>query len=319
MQYQPSKAKTLTFLIISVAIFLGLFLLGTFLDLQISQALTVNSLTAGEYYSHSLFALGFEIFGSCPIWLALALAFLLATSMTAKRENLPKWQKWAICICTAVTAWVVLLEMTKDIFYYLLEHLEALDFFNQPMVKTAQIFFATVIWVLFLLCLKNCKNDQKLWRFALVIVCSCALYILVGLIKTPVGRVRFRTISVLGDLSLYTPWYKINGSQAFDGLPGDCCKSFPSGHTFSAGMVFLLLCLPDLFDFAKKKWFQVILWVVSISYTLTVGVSRIVAGAHYLTDVVFSMGLSLFGVLLFREIFLTGFANLKALNKKRRE
>ena len=51
-------------MVFSSLIFLGLFLLGTFLDLQISQALTVNSLTAGEYYSHSLFALGFESWGT---------------------------------------------------------------------------------------------------------------------------------------------------------------------------------------------------------------------------------------------------------------
>ena len=59
------------------------------------------------------------------------------------------------------------------------------------------------------------------------------------------------------------------------------------------------------------------MWTVSLSYVSAVALARIIAGAHYLTDVTFSFGLALFGVLFFRELFLTDFANLKILFKNK--
>ena len=61
--------------------------------------------------------------------------------------------------------------------------------------------------------------------------------------------------------------------------------SFPSGHTCSAGIIYSLICMPYVFTkFNTKKW-KVFWYVVPVFYTGIVGLSRIVVGAHFLSDV----------------------------------
>ena len=89
------------------------------------------------------------------------------------------------------------------------------------------------------------------------------------------GRVRFRDLLAAGSNDAFTPWYVING------LNGN--KSFPSGHTAGAGMSYLLMLLPFVF----KKWEnkkQLCFWVPFV-YTSVVAFTRLVMGAHYLSDV----------------------------------
>lgn len=84
---------------------------------------------------------------------------------------------------------------------------------------------------------------------------------LVSLIKTPVGRARFRAMNYLfggDDFSLFTRWIKANGARdlllkAQGVAVHDSCKSFPSGHTYSAATVYVLLGLPHLFPFWNKN------------------------------------------------------------------
>ncbi len=90
------------------------------------------------------------------------------------------------------------------------------------------------------------------------------------------GRVRFRDLLAAGSYDAFTPWYKING------INGN--KSFPSGHTAYCCTMFLTypLCLA----FEKLKKFAPFMFAFSAAYVILVAVSRLVAGAHYLTDVV---------------------------------
>ena len=89
------------------------------------------------------------------------------------------------------------------------------------------------------------------------------------------GRVRFRDLLSQGSYDAFTPWYVING------ITGN--KSFPSGHTAGAGMSFLLMLFPFAFDGWKNKK-QLCFWLPFV-YTGTVAFTRLVMGAHYLSDV----------------------------------
>ena len=122
MQYQPTKAKTLIFILVSVAIFALLFVVGTFYDFQISQRLTKNSLSEGQYYTDNFFALCFKTIGSAPIWLALSIAFTLVTVMVAK-SDLRIWIKWCVCVLSSIASWIVLKEMTTDVLTFALQPL----------------------------------------------------------------------------------------------------------------------------------------------------------------------------------------------------
>ena len=70
--------------------------------------------------------------------------------------------------------------------------------------------------------------------------------------------------------------------------------SFPSGHTQSAGGLFLGLARQS-----KRLWFILVCSVL----VLLVGLSRMYLGVHYLADVLVSLGTSLLMVLLFAPLF----------------
>ncbi len=89
------------------------------------------------------------------------------------------------------------------------------------------------------------------------------------------GRVRFRDLLADGSYEAFTPWYIING------INGN--KSFPSGHTAGAGMSYLLMLFPFVFNKFKDKK-QLCFWIPCV-YTSIVAFTRLVMGAHYLSDV----------------------------------
>ena len=92
------------------------------------------------------------------------------------------------------------------------------------------------------------------------------------------GRVRFRDLLAAGSWDAFTPWYHINGLTYN--------KSFPSGHTASAGMCYLIMLLPLVFKKLQDK--KLLCFAVPLIYTSIVGFTRLVMGAHYLSDI--SMG-----------------------------
>lgn len=98
---------------------------------------------------------------------------------------------------------------------------------------------------------------------------------LVEIIKILWGRVRFRDLVAAGSYDAFTPWYHINGTNGN--------KSFPSGHTAGAGMSYLLMTLGYLSKRSEKR--AGIYFFISLIYTSAVAYSRLVLGAHYLSDV----------------------------------
>ena len=96
---------------------------------------------------------------------------------------------------------------------------------------------------------------------------------LVNLLKLLWGRTRFRDLDAA--YTQFTAWYHPNGNT------GD--HSFPSGHTGSAGMSYLLMLLPFVSDFWRRHR-RLAFWL-AFCYTATVAATRLIMGAHYLSDV----------------------------------
>lgn len=96
---------------------------------------------------------------------------------------------------------------------------------------------------------------------------------IINLLKMVWGRVRFRDLT--DGYGAFTAWYVINGNT------GD--HSFPSGHTGSAGVTYFLMFLP----FVSEKWQKRAYWCFAAAflYTSVVAATRLVMGAHYLSDV----------------------------------
>lgn len=84
----------------------------------------------------------------------------------------------------------------------------------------------------------------------------------------------------------FMPWWQ-TGSQLKDtlvaaGVAAEEFKSFPSGHTGNAAVLILLGLLPQLNGRLEKK--KPLLLGIGFGWTALVALSRIIMGAHYLTD-----------------------------------
>ena len=89
------------------------------------------------------------------------------------------------------------------------------------------------------------------------------------------GRVRFRDLITEPDYASFTAWYHPNGANGN--------RSFPSGHTAGAAMSFLAMYLPYLSDQCGQK--KLLCYILPLIYTAVVAYTRLVMGAHYLSDV----------------------------------
>lgn len=96
---------------------------------------------------------------------------------------------------------------------------------------------------------------------------------LIDLMKGMWGRVRFRSMEA--PYADFTPWYILNG---FNGN-----HSFPSGHTAGAGVSYQMMLLPYVSEKCRKH--KTALFVTAFVFTSVVAFTRLVMGAHYLSDV----------------------------------
>ncbi|HDZ18234.1 hypothetical protein LCGC14_1555890 [marine sediment metagenome] len=107
------------------------------------------------------------------------------------------------------------------------------------------------------------------------------------------GRIRFRDLASFAD---FTPWFLPPG-------PTSHGSSFPSGHTSMSFMVLPLLIL--IRDYQWKNPKKIVLTVIVTGWAIFVGLSRIVAGAHFASDVLFSAGMaSVVTILMYRRLYL---------------
>lgn len=106
------------------------------------------------------------------------------------------------------------------------------------------------------------------------------------------GKYSPLTSAMIGktDFSAFTPWYKIGDDMGIYSR----ADSFPSGHTVYSCTPLLAYFLCTAFEKIKKAAPAVL--CVSFTYTAVMGYTRMIAGAHYLTDVA---GAALFGYTFF--------------------
>ncbi len=330
------KAKTIISVVAFILVFVALILVATFFDFQISGILTKGILADGEYFATDFLGVMLEAVGCIPIYLMIAFALCVLFWSCLKVWNKKPLNIICAVICgigVVVACWFAI----KDSVGYIFEHtlartgditgnLEALDKFeHSAAVYGVEVVFALIMGALAILATMHFKPDtlKKLLRFVLATACAMLLAnLLIMIIKDPVGRMRFRAInSTLGAglieegvVKGYTPWYIANGQPSSDILDifrntygvKDAFKSFPSGHTCSAGTVYALIMVPTLFGFKEKnkKGATVACWLVPVLYTALVAISRIMVGAHYMSDVTFGGTIAFISFVIMWEIFI---------------
>ena len=167
-------------------------------------------------------------------------------------------------------------------------------FESQDLLLDGGIIFISLVLFVFL----TYENNWKDYRNIATIITLLAVInplIFVQITKFLCGRVRFRDLITPG-FTNYTPWFLPPG-------PTSSGSSFPSGHTSMSFMFIPILIL--IRNLRWKNPIKAMLALLVIGWAVFVGLSRIVIGAHYASDVLFSGGMAvLITILLYRQIYL---------------
>ena len=165
---------------------------------------------------------------------------------------------------------------------------------------------ASLLTVYIISRLSRSADQKTILRVSTAILMVIALdYLLVNLLKLLWARPRMRLAAADSRVG-FIPWWRPDPSLRSmllpTGIGADEFKSFPSGHTANASALMLLCLLPELRPRLSPR--RPLLFTVGFVWTALVALSRIIMGAHYLTDTAagFAIGLSVL-VLSVRLIF----------------
>ncbi len=268
-----------------------LLIIGTFFDLSISKSLA--DLTGGKYFSNNHFANFLEGVGELPTFILLALCVgVVGYNISKKKQK----YRLAVLYLTAIMAFFVLsygIIRVVETFAEIYDFSYDIGWFGDELCC---MLLAVAIMALGVY-LGHCLGDKKLAKlhyFALTVIIVCITsFILTQILKEVFSRPRFRTLHLLGDYDLFSVWYKPNPFTDVPkkfialGVSQDGYKSFPSGHTSWVCVLVLFSYLPRFLQGFSKR-VKVCLNTVPAIFVVIVAFSRILAGAHYLTDVVVS-------------------------------
>ncbi|MFX1328463.1 MAG: phosphatase PAP2 family protein [Promethearchaeota archaeon] len=140
------------------------------------------------------------------------------------------------------------------------------------------------------------KDWTKYRKISTVVIALAILnpLLFIRITKVLCGRVRFYDLTYPSFIE-YTPWFLPPG-------PTSSGRSFPSGHTAMSFMLLPLLILVK--DYEWKDLRKILLTILVVGWAIFVGLSRVVIGAHYASDVLFSgMMASIITIILYKKIY----------------
>lgn len=253
------------------AIGIGIFLLallavGSVIDYPLSCAL---------YNEANPFAMFFAAYGEYPATLGWAAAGAMLLAAHDKRHRLAG---------ALQCAGGVLLLLIGGLMACMMPNL----YLPWPPVVIVAIGLAATAGVLCAV-MRLCRgaDDATVRRVALVIFLTIfAEMLLVNIVKIPWGRARMRLVAT-DPRAYFMPWWQpgseLKSALVAVGVAAEEFKSFPSGHTANATAMMLLAVLPyiapKLAGRQKQLFWFGFLWTCVVAFT------RIIMGAHYLTDV----------------------------------
>lgn len=273
--------------IIVMSILLALFIVGSFFDKEINQAIFMNN---------NAFSVIFGAFGTYPCYAGLAFIAggLIGTSIKRKDLHL-FWKIFSIGL--AVFGYIVSVWLGSN-------DIPSINGFNNPKLEipayiVGAVIFGGVGFLGFWFCSKG--NKEQLWKALLVMafIYTVGLLPVSFLIKLFIHRPRYRILVSTGEVPFYHWWetckyYKdyikdhigleIGGIVMTEDILKEEFKSFPSGHS-GAGAVMMMFLPYFSMVFKKLKGKETLMFYIGFAFALVMMFSRMLAGAHYLTDV----------------------------------
>ena len=270
-------------LLIIIGVLLVGLLLGSFFDLQINQAI---------YSDQDGFGLFMASFGVYPCYAGLAFLAGGFLSTTLRRKEMPLIGR-IISFALSGLAYVMAV-------YLCGKELPSPNGYDTPQLAwlsylISAVVFAGVYVGAFFVCKKG--DAKHLWT---VLVIMTAIFVIALLpagfvIKLIIHRPRYRYAVRGGLTSFYNWWqmfpeYKNYISTAENPIfvygkeiTKEEFKSFPSGHS-GTGMIMAMFLPFASFFFPKLKGKEVMLFYIGAGWGFLMMFSRMLCGAHYLTD-----------------------------------
>jgi len=245
------------------AIWTGLAALFAFSDLWISRVVVA---------AESPLAVLTEYYGEIP-----GLAVISFALFVVHRDRKLRW--WGLDLLM----WVFMIGLTSLVLYYAssLLYYRITGSFEWLVDHGRWLWLALAVVILALhLAMSGRKFSDRVDRFARTAVGIAVVNVLlfVHLGKPLWGRVRFYDLDPT--YSDFTPWYLPQGVTGGD--------SFPSGHAALGWMLLPLILLVR----GRNRPTRVLTAAVVVAWGLAVAIGRVVRGAHYASDVLFSTGVA---------------------------
>ena len=226
-------------------------------------------------------------FGVYPCYAGLAFIGGGLLSTTLGRKELPLWGK-IICFFLSGLAYGMSI-------YLCGREWPSVNGYNTPNLAIlsyaiSAVIFAGVYVLAFFVCK---KGDQKqLWR-ALILMTIIFVFALLPagfIIKLIIHRPRYRYVVRTGYVGFKNWWESFSEYKNFiggeiEGFPitKEEYKSFPSGHS-GTGMIMAMFLMYAPVFFPKLKGKETLLFYVGVAFGFLMMFSRMLVGAHYLTD-----------------------------------
>ena len=279
---------------ILLGVFLVTFIIGSFLDLQINESL----FTRGEGFSMFMAACGPVVgYGT----LAILGGGYLSLAIKKPYKTLIKIVFYGLTVALfAVAVYFAGREFWGENGYNN-EKLEWLGYVICVPIMGGLTYLG--YW----LCAKSKRENLWIILTVLAIACFMALVPGVTILKIIFHRPRFRTIYASGyGIEYHNWWQRCANYKELMGIyhvTKEEFKSFPSGHAGSAALTMLILPFLPLLD-EKYQKLQIPLVYASLAWTMLMSFSRMVVGAHFLSDVSMGSLLTLVFLLLSNEFII---------------
>ena len=266
-------------------VLLGMLIIGSIWDLQISQAL---------YNPRNPLGIFGAAYGELPAGMALLVAgTLLIVFRSKERLGVRVGQVVGGGLLYIVGAGMVLYLPTRYLSWPIL-----------VVVLIGVVIVAATSWGVVVLAHGASRRLAIRVALALFIVVLTEL-ILINIIKIGWERPRMRFISET-DAVGFSPWWS-PGTPERDalvagGVEAEEFKSFPSGHTANATLAIMATALIPL-RASLEKWSNLLFWGGAV-WGIYVGFSRIIMGAHFVSDTVVGFTVTFVIILIaYRLIF----------------
>ncbi len=264
--------KVLTCVVAVFIIILGLTL-GAFFDLDISKALAIKEVDGTleivnhPISSHVLAVLGYATYAVLG---GFACAVIIL-NLLRKKEPLKVIEK-----IISIGLFFAIIALMAFLAYKSMKTISTSSFGFWHYLMMALMLFVMTFIIWFVSINLNPKVVKKCFVPAIyTIITLVSAYLFNEVAKFIWGRIRIRDLVAAGSLDGFVNWYQVSGHTGYD--------SFPSGHALQAILMFMIILWMVALGASKKA--KVITSVGIVCWTVLMMFSRILAGAHFLSDV----------------------------------